>query len=211
MKGVIAVLLGASPFVLHLAIVRSSRVLMIVFLAIVLAGLLAAAAQGRLPMWVAGVAALALAAFATLDAVTAVRVAWIWPILGYLAIAWIFGHTLRPGRMPLIERIARRIDQGDAIPSELVRYTRILTWAWTVVPLAIALVSVLLAQFATREVWSLFTNILGYVALAVLFLAEYPYRRWRYPHTPHTNPITVALRLARSAPEYFGRHSGRAE
>jgi len=211
MKIFIAILFGSSPFVLHLAIVRSSRVLMIVFLAMVLAGLVAGVTKGRLPLWVAAIAGLGLAAFATLDAATAVRIAWVWPILGYLAVAWVFGHTLRPGRMPLIERIARRIDQGDAIPRELVRYTRLLTWAWTVVPLAIAIASVLLAQFATREVWSLFTNVLGYVALAVLFLAEYPYRRWRYPHTPHTNPIAVALRLARSAPEYFRRHGGHTE
>jgi|AP12_2_1047962.scaffolds.fasta_scaffold19847_2 uncharacterized membrane protein len=206
MKGLIAVLLGASPIVLHLALVRSSRPLMVVFLAMVATGLLVSFARGRCPPWgiaLGALAAFGLAVLALLDVGMAARIASAWPILVLLATAWVFGHSLRPGRMPLIERIARFIDQGDAMPRELVAYTRILTWAWTVIPLVLALISVLLAQFASREVWSLFTNVLSYPTLAVLFVAEYPYRRWRYPDTPHTNPVAVAIRLIRHAPEVF--------
>jgi uncharacterized membrane protein len=204
MKALIAVLLGASPIVLHLAIVRSSRPLMVLFLAIVTTGLLFSVARGRYPPWGIALAALAasgLAGLALLDVGVAARIASAWPILVLLTLAWVFGRSLRPGHMPLVERFARLIDQGDAMPSELVAYTRTLTWAWTIIPLAMALVSVLLAQFASREAWSLFTNVLSYPVLAVLFLAEYPYRRWRYPHTPHTNPVVVAVRLAGHARE----------
>lgn len=206
MKALIAVLLGASPIVLHLAIVRSSRPLMVFFLAMVAAGLLAAFARGRCPPWSIALGALAacgLGILALLDVGMAARIASAWPIIVLLTTAWVFGSSLRSGRMPLIERIARFIDQGDAMPRELVAYTRTLTWVWTTVPLALALVSVLLAQFASREAWSLFTNVLSYPALAVLFVAEYPYRRWRYPDTPHTNPVAVAIRLMRHAPELF--------
>lgn len=206
MKALIAVLLGASPIVLHLAIVHSNGPLLVLFLAIVATGLLVSFARSRFPAWsitLAALAACGLASLALLDVDMAARIASAWPVLVLLTIAWVFGSTLRPGRMPLIERIARFIDQGDAMPRELVAYTRILTWAWTVIPLAMALISVLLAQFASREVWSLFTNVLSYPALAVLFVAEYPYRRWRYPDTPHTNPVAVALRLVHHAPEVF--------
>ncbi len=211
MKALIAVLLGTSPIVLHFAIIWSSRPLMVLFLAIIATSLLVSLARGRCPPWIIALAALGVGGLALLDPGTATRIAGAWPILIYLVIAWVFGSTLRPGRTPLIERFARIIDHGDAMPGELVAYTRALTWVWTIVPLTMALASVLLAQFASREVWSLFTNVLSYLALAVLFFAEYPYRRWRYPDTPHTNPVTVAVRLARHAPELFrppGRHSG---
>jgi uncharacterized membrane protein len=206
MKALIAVLLGASPIVLHLAIVRSSRSLIVLFLAMIATGLLVSFARGRCPPWTIALGALAacgLAILALLDVGMAARIASAWPILILLATAWVFGSSLRSGRMPLIERIARLIDQGDAMPRELVAYTRMLTLAWTIIPLALALASVLLAQFASREAWSLFTNVLIYPALAVLFFAEYPYRRWRYPDTPHTNPVAVAIRLIRHAPQVF--------
>ena len=205
MKALIAVLLGASPIVLHLAIVWSSGALMGAFLAMVTAGVLLSYARHRFPAWGVAAAALAAGALALLDLGTAARIAGSWPILVYLAIAWVFGSTLRPGRMPLVERFARLIDHGDAMPAALVAYTRRLTWVWTVFPLALAATSLVLALFASREVWSLFTNVLSYLGLAALFLAEYPYRRWRYPDTPHTNPFAVAVRLAKHAPELFGR------
>ena len=211
MKKIIAVLVGASPIVLHLAIVWSSPTLMALFVAIIATALLSGFARGRIPLWLIGLAALGVGALAMLDLGTAARIAGAWPILVYLAIAWVFGSSLLPGRIPLVERIARIVDHGDAMPDKLVRYTRFLTWAWTVVPLGMAVASVLLAQFASRATWSLFTNVLSYVALAVLFFVEYPYRRWRYPDTPHTNPLMVAVRLARNLPEFLGRRNRPTE
>jgi len=214
MKAIIAVLVGASPVVLHLAIVWSSGPLLALFLALIATGLLLSAARGRLPHWavaLTALGALGMAGFALVDMDAASRVAGAWPILVYLAIAWVFGSTLLPGRTPIIERIARIVDHGDAMPSKLVAYTRFLTWTWTIVPLIMAITSLVLARFASQTAWSLFTNVLSYLGLAVLFFGEYPYRRWRYPDTPHTNPLAVAVRLARNAPELFGRqerHSG---
>ncbi len=205
MKALIAVLLGTSPIVLHLAIVWSSPALMAVFLAIIAAGLLASVGRGRFPAWALVLAALGVGALALLNLRAASRVAEAWPILVYLVIAGVFGYTLLPGRMPLVERIARIVDYGDGMPEKIVTYTRLLTWVWTLVPLSMALVSVLLAQYSSRATWSLFTNVLSYVALAVLFFVEYPYRRWRYPDMPHTNPLMVAVRLARNVPEFLGR------
>jgi uncharacterized membrane protein len=211
MKVLIAVLFGTSPVVLHLAIVWSSRPLMILFMAMVSTGLLAGLVRGRLSPWATALAALGIAAFAMLDLRTAACIAGAWPIVVYLAIAFVFGSSLRPDRMPLIERLARALDYTDDMPAEIVAYTRRLTLAWTIIPAAMALVSLLLAEFATRGTWSLFSNVLGYLTLVALFFGEYPYRRWRYPYTPHSNPVTVAVRLARRAPEFLrpqGRHPG---
>jgi len=214
MKAIIAVLVGASPVVLHLAIVWSSGPLLALFLVLIASGLLVSMARGRLPSWVTALTALAvfgMAGLALVDIGTASRIAGAWPILVYLAIAWVFGSTLLPGRTPIIERIARIVDHGDAMPQKLVTYTRFLTWTWTIVPLLMALTSVVLARFASQAAWSLFTNVLSYVGLTALFFGEYPYRRWRYPDTPHTNPLAVAVRLVRNAPELFWRrerHSG---
>jgi uncharacterized membrane protein len=214
MKAIIAVLVGASPIVLHLAIVWSSGPLLALFLALIATGLLISMARGHLPYWavaLTALAALGMVCLALADIGTASRIASAWPILIYLTIAWVFGSSLLPGRTPIIERIARIVDHGDTMPGELITYTRLLTWTWTIVPLMMALTSVLLARFASQTAWSLFTNVLSYVGLAGLFFGEYPYRRWRYPDTPHTNPLAVAVRLARNAPELFGRrerHSG---
>jgi len=208
MKAIIAVLIGASPVVLHLAIVWSNGPLLALFLALIATGLLFGVARGRFPPWAAALTALAvfgMAGFALVDMDLASRIAGAWPILVYLAIAWVFGSTLLPERTPIIERIARIVDHGDAMPKELVAYTRALTWMWTIVPLLMALTSLALARFASQAAWSLFTNVLSYAGLAALFFGEYPYRRWRYPDTPHTNPLAVAVRLARNAPELFGR------
>jgi uncharacterized membrane protein len=210
-KALIAVLLGTSPVVLHLAIVWSSRPLMILFLAMVATGLLAGLSRGRLSLWATALAVLGIGVFGMLDIRTAARIAGAWSMVVYAGIAFVFGSSLRPGRMPLIERLARVFDYTDGMPSEIAAYTRRLTWAWTIIPAAMALVSLLLAELATRETWSLFSNVLGYLALVALFFSEYPYRRWRYPYTPHTNPVTVAMRLARRAPEFLrphGRHPG---
>jgi uncharacterized membrane protein len=202
-KALLGGVLATSPIVLHLAIVWDSWPLLLGFVAMVAFGIALGGRSRWIPPWALALAALGVVGFAWLDRQAAAHLAIAWPIVVYLAIAWAFGHTLRAGRMPLIERMARLIDHGDGMPRELVEYTRVLTWLWTLVPLGMAVASALLATFASPAVWSLFTNVLGYAALAVLFFAEYPYRVRRYPHYAHTNPLAVAARLAQRAPELF--------
>lgn len=60
-----------------------------------------------------------------LQAWTALR--YLSPIV-LLGLAWFFGSTLRPGHMPLIERIARR--STPILSNNLCRYTRRLTAIW---------------------------------------------------------------------------------
>ena len=110
------------------------------------------------------------------------------PILLPLLAASFFGNSLRAGAVPLITRIARAT-RRDPLPDELVPYTRKVTVLWTLLLIGMALLSLLLALFATPELWSLFTNFLNYVLLALVFPLEYLWRRLRYRHLPHASFI----------------------
>jgi uncharacterized membrane protein len=93
-------------------------------------------------------------------------------MLGWLAI--FFGRTLAPGRVPLIERIAR-VSDPELKPS-LTRYTRLLTALWCVY-FAIA---------ALLAVWGLggsSFNAGAWVGLgsAALFVGEHRLRRLFFP------------------------------
>lgn len=116
-------------------------------------------------------------------------------INGFLGV--LFGRTLLPGSEPLITRFRRLEGEGD-IPPAIAVYTRALTAIWTGVFVLLAAISALLALFAPLEVWSLFTNCLNYGVVAVLFVAEYIYRRTVLRRYAHATPIQFARALARA-------------
>ena len=117
-----------------------------------------------------------------------------------LALAWMFGRTLRPGREPLLTRLARGVH--GTLPPAIVAYTRNITLMWTLFLLAASATSVLLFAFAPLRVWSLFANLLLLPAVVLMFLGEYLYRHLRFPWFAHA---TIAQSLGafarrRSAP-----------
>jgi uncharacterized membrane protein len=63
------------------------------------------------------------------------------PVCALLWLAYMFGRTLTAGRIPLIERVARVRDLD--LPAPLQRYTRRLTWLWTLYFVACALTAAL--------------------------------------------------------------------
>lgn len=97
------------------------------------------------------------------------------PVMVYLALAALFGSTLKVGSTPLVTRIATMMD-GDLSP-KAAAYTRGVTAAWTAFLILLALVSAGLAALADVEIWSLFSNLLSYLALGLFMLAEYAVRR----------------------------------
>jgi uncharacterized membrane protein len=104
-----------------------------------------------------------------------------------------FAVTLAPGREPRIASFAR-IERGGELPPDLCRYTRQLTWLWTVFFFLSAAIGLLLAAFAPLEIWSAFVNVASYVAVAVLFVGEYLYRKVRFPHYRHA-PLASLVRI----------------
>jgi len=100
-----------------------------------------------------------------------------------LALATLFGSSLRAGREPLVTWIARQV-RGEHPPA-LVVYTRSLTVLWTVVLFLLAATSCLLALFAPPALWSAFANFGSYLVIGAMFGAEYCWRLWKFPDFPH--------------------------
>jgi uncharacterized membrane protein len=53
----------------------------------------------------------------------------------------------------------------------------------------------LLAVFASRELWSLMTNVIQYLLMGAVFVFEYAYRRWRFRHLPHESFAAMVAAL----------------
>ena len=117
------------------------------------------------------------------------------PIAINLVLSWLFGRTLIAGRVPLIARFAL-MEQGT-LTEELARYTRRLTWLWTLLFAGAALCSLLLAVSGDRDAWSLFTNLANYLLVGALFLGEFVYRRLRYRNYRHQSPLQLLRNVRR--------------
>jgi uncharacterized membrane protein len=111
------------------------------------------------------------------------------------ALFMLFALSLRVSEIPLVTRIASLMHDGP-LPDDLVLYTRHITQLWCGVCAALFLSAVLLALFASPELWSLMTNVIHYVVLGAVFVLEYGYRRWRYSHHEHAGLFQYLRRLA---------------
>ena len=136
------------------------------------------------------------------------------PILVNGFMAWLFGHTLRPGQQPLIERIIRALHGGhDDIDATIVGYARRLTIAWTALFIALATVNFALAALATPgglllatgitppitvplEAWSLFANVINYLIVGAMFAVEFQIRRRRFPQQSYRGFFDFLRRLS---------------
>jgi uncharacterized membrane protein len=98
---------------------------------------------------------------------------------------WVFGRTLLRGREPLVTAFAHRIE--GTIPPEVEAYTRRVTTAWCLFFGAQLLLSVTLLGVAALDTWSLFVNVLSFPLVVVMFVAEYLYRRARFPGRTHVS------------------------
>lgn len=102
------------------------------------------------------------------------------PVLAALAMAWFFGRTLLFGRVPLITRFAQ-MTRGP-LPAPVARYTHGATVFWCAAMLCLAFANTLLALLASPVLWSLFTNFIDYLIVAVLFALEWFVRQWLIGH-----------------------------
>jgi uncharacterized membrane protein len=136
------------------------------------------------------------------------------PVLLNGFMAWLFGRTLRDGRIPLIERAARAMRGPEAVlADEVVGYARGVTQAWTALFVLLAVVNLALAALARPGglllaagfdpgvsvplgVWSLFANVLSYVFIGALFAIEFVVRGRRFPQQPYRGLVDFTRRLA---------------
>ncbi|MFC5436690.1 xanthomonadin biosynthesis protein [Rhodanobacter umsongensis] len=147
------------------------------------------------------------------------------PVLINAALACWFGHTLATGE-PLVARFIVAIEGAARLQQRgIARYARQLTWFWTLLLGAQALLlavlllgaehSGLLARFGVTsplqvpERWAAAWLHLGcYALLGAAFLLEYGYRRWRLRHLSHLGLHDMLLQLALHWPQLLRGHGG---
>lgn len=113
------------------------------------------------------------------------------------ALFGVFAGSLRAGREPLIQGVAR-ISRGGVLPDDLAHYTRRLTLIWALVFVAMFVAALGLIALGRIEAWSLLTNVLNYLLIALLVAGEHAYRRWRFPQHRHEGLIAHIRTVARS-------------
>ena len=99
------------------------------------------------------------------------------PTLISVALLATFGGSLWAER-PMVERFAR-IQVKDLSNAE-VRYCRTVTKVWCGFFVANGLTALYLALSGDIEAWVLFTGLIAYVLIGMLFTVEYVYRHWRF-------------------------------
>ncbi|MGY0505765.1 ketosynthase [Luteimonas sp. e5] len=176
--------------------------------------------RGRLRDWLllalacAGLAWLASSRFALLPLLLA-------PPLFMAMIGWLFARSLRAGHTPLITRIVAAMDGSTPATLEpaLYRYSQALTRLWagallllTLLNLGLAMIAVprgILASFDIRSPlaitdaqWSWFANWCTYGLIGLLFVAEYLYRKRRFPGR-YRNALDFGRKLVALGPGFW--------
>lgn len=129
-------------------------------------------------------------------------------ILINVALALVFGGTLRLGAVPLIERFMH-MQLGDTLPAGMQEFARRLTRLWTGFFILMAVTGVGLAAFAPLEVWSTFANVVNYLLVVALFIGQFVYGFLRYRFQNGRDTLVFALRLFRHGPAGLGGKPAR--
>ncbi len=145
-------------------------------------------------IWIAALGSMALLA---LDDFDPHLLLYVPPIVVNVLLCWLFGRTLWRDREPLISHIAR-LDRG-VLPPELARYTRRLTWIWTVFFALVGATSASLALLSPQELWAIFNDV-SYLCAGLLFFGEFVYRRLRYRQYPHSSALHVIRNIRKLNP-----------
>ena len=121
--------------------------------------------------WMAGAA---LAFFALLGLAGEPALLRWYPVLLNLMLLVLFGLSLKFGP-PVVERLARL--REPELPEHAVRYTRKVTLVWAGFFLANALLISALTLWAPPAWWVLYTGLIAYVLMGLLFAAEWLIRQ----------------------------------
>lgn len=143
-----------------------------------LAGLLLLAAVTRLPtlkisrvaQWSVGGALLLVAIAVWCNALLPLK---LYPVLINGAMLAVFGYSLI-SPPSVIERMARLREPN--LPPVAVRYTRRITQIWCVFFVINGSIAFGTALWASEAVWSLYTGVIAYVLMGILFGVEFLFR-----------------------------------
>lgn len=97
-----------------------------------------------------------------------------YPVLMSAVLLGLFGASLLHG-MPVVERLARL--REPELPEVAVRYTRRVTAVWTLFFLLNGLVAAALTLWAPLTWWTLYTGLIAYLLMGLLFAGEWLVRQ----------------------------------
>ena len=186
-RGVLWTALGASPFVMHVALGTERLSLaasLLAALQVALIGLVLfrRSRRGRVAWLLLAVPAFLLAS-RFLGHVSVLAVSGVSHTLIYTGLFAFFARTLRPGRVDLCTAMAARL--RGALAPEMAAYTRNVTIAWCLFFAFQLVASLTLVLLAPAQVWSLFVNVLELPLVAGMFLVELAIRRLRFRSYDH--------------------------
>ncbi len=127
------------------------------------------------------------------------------PVVVNLALLVAFARTLVTGP-PLVETFARM--QVPDLPPDEVRYCRSVTGIWCVFFLTNGAVCARLAWVGPTWLWTLYTGLVSYLLIGLLFAAEFVVRAWRFGRYAGTPVEPLFRRLFRPPPEDEARAGG---
>lgn len=216
-----AILAVAYTVLAHQASARHDSLLAAIAIGVLVAlVLLAPLWQGRIAAWL-GLLAGGIGA-AWLMHTPYVHVPLLLVPFAFIAlVAWWFARSLKPGRVPLISKIVAALEKTSApeLTPELQGYTRALTAAWAMLLAVIGVSNLSLAMIATpagllaqlgvpspvtvtQAQWSWFANFMDYGIMGGFMLAEYLYRKRRFPGR-YKNFADFARRMAGLGPAFW--------
>ncbi len=105
------------------------------------------------------------------------------PVLIPLLVFSLFFRSLLPGNTPFVTAIAAQ-SRGE-LTEELSLYTRHVTIIWAIILGLLTIEAILFPWLVSDHIWSLFTNIINYVVIALMFVGEYIVRRVRFRDYEH--------------------------
>ena len=193
----VLILLLAYPFVLHVGVLndRIQPAVLLLLGVLLLSGALMLA-RGNRYGWLVMTGLMAAAAWTYAYNGAPQTLLKLPPVLINGLLCILFGYTLLPGQQPLISRFAE-IVHGHALDEATLRYTRGVTLLWSSLFAFMALECVVLALLAETRLWSLFTNLINYLVVALVFLLEYSWRLRRLPHLDHPGFFDFLIALRR--------------
>lgn len=110
-------------------------------------------------------------------------VLYIPPIVIPLLLWSVFFRSLLPGQTPLTTQIGESVH--GPFRGAMAVYSRRVTVFWSLFFVLLAIWSGVLVVVASTEVWSLFTNVINYLLVGVVFITEYLYRKFRFREFKH--------------------------
>ena len=187
---VIYLMLLSYPFVVHFNLVGNSSIPFALVLAVSIFAFLL-----RFKVTAILVLVMLLSASIMLYADRVQDLYFLPPIVINLFIGVIFLNGLRNNHVPLIEKYIVLME-GKISDAER-QYARNLTVVWVFVLFTLMIESIALTLFFSQEIWSLFTNFINYMILALMFVGEYLVRLRTFPDKQHMSFIEYIDRLRR--------------